>query len=84
MARAGAGARARVGAAGLPLTLWPEMGLGILGMASFGVILECVPGLGCLTPARLGTDGSVEAAGFSPFPVPAISFWEGELRGLGW
>lgn len=34
----------RVGAAGLPLTLWPEMGLGTPGMASFGVPLESVPG----------------------------------------
>lgn len=71
--------RAGAGAAGPPLTLWPEMGPGTPGMASFGVTLERVPGLCCLTPARLGVDGNVGPAGFSPFLVPAISFWEGEL-----
>lgn len=73
-----------MGATGLPLTLWPEMGLGTPGTASFGVTLEQTPGLCCLTPALLGIDGNVELAGFSPFSVPAISFWEGELRGLAW
>lgn len=59
------------GAAGPPLTLWPEMGLGTPATASFGVPLECVPGLCCLTPALLGVDGNVGPAGFSPFSVPA-------------
>lgn len=56
----------RAGAAGLPLTLWSEMGLGTPGMSSFGVTLECVPGLCCLTPARLGSHRNVGPAGFSP------------------
>lgn len=68
------------GEAGPPLPLWPEMGLGTPGTASFGVTLERVPGLRCcLTPARLGADGNVGLAGFSPSSVPAGSFWEGEL-----
>lgn len=71
--------RAGAGVAGPPLTLWPEMSLGTPGTASFGVTLERVPGLFCLTPAQLGVDGNVGPAGFSPFSVPAVSFWEGEL-----
>lgn len=74
----------RVGVAGLPLTLWPEMGLGTPGMASFGVPLESVPGLCCLTPARLGRDRNVGPAGFSPFRFqPSASGKEGSEVWVG-